>query len=516
MALLRSVATVGGFTMASRVLGFARDILIAGLLGAGPLADAFVVAFRIPNLFRRLVAEGAFTAAFVPLFARTLEADGRPAALSFAQQALSVMLTGLLLITLAAEIAMPWVIHALAPGFAERPEKFELTVEFTRITFPYLLFMALVALLGGMLNALYRFSAMAAAPILLNVVLIGALLVGHFVTGLPAHALVWGVALAGLGQLIWLVIACFRAGLPVALRWPRLTAGIKRLFRLMLPGVIGGGVTQINIVVGTAIASLLGDGPVSFLYYADRVYQLPLGVIGIAVGTALLPLLSRQLRAGEDAAAAASLNRALELSALLTIPATAALLVIPGPIISVLFERGAFSPGDAAATALALAAFSAGLPAYVLIKVLQAPYFAREDTTTPVVISVAAMIVNVALALALMRSLGHVGIALATAIAAWLNSLLLLALLRRREAFAVDRRLVHRFPRVIGASGIMALALWLAADVLHDALAAGEGSRIAALAALVILGLGVYAGAVQLSGAARLSELRGLLRKEPA
>ena len=516
MALLRSIATVGGFTLVSRVLGFARDILIAGLLGAGPLADAFVVAFRLPNLFRRLVAEGAFAAAFVPLFARRLEADGETAAVAFANQALAVLFAGLLVFTILAEIAMPWLVYGLAPGFVGDAAKYDLTVAFTRITFPYLLFMSVVALLGGMLNALYRFAAMAAAPILLNIVLIGALLIGQHATGLPAHVLVWGVALAGLGQVAWLLAACARAGLAVRLAMPRLTPGVRRLFRLMLPGVIGGGVTQINIVVGTAIASLLGAGSVSYLYYADRVYQLPLGVVGIAVGTALLPMLSRELRAGDEASAVASMNRALELSALLVVPATAALLVIPGPIVSVLFERGAFVAGDAAATALALAAFAVGLPAYVLIKVLQAAYFAREDTTTPVVIAVGAMLANVALSLALMGPLGHVGIALATALAAWLNSAALTVRLARRGRLAPDRRLRRRLPRIGVASLVMAAALWAAATFLDGPLAAGEVSRIAALAGLVVLGVVLYGIAVQVSGAARLGELKGMLGKQPA
>ena len=516
MALLRSAATVGGYTLISRVLGFARDILIANYLGAGALTDAFVVAFRIPNLFRRLVAEGAFSAAFVPLFARALEERGKDAALAFANQALAVMFVVLFALTLLAEIAMPGVIRVLAPGFAADAAKFEITVAFTRITFPYLLFMTMVALLGGVLNAFYRFAAMAAAPIVLNVILIAALLVGRYVTGLPAHALVWGVALAGAAQFLWLAFACHRAGLRWAPQPPRLTPALRRLFRLMLPGVLGGGVTQINIVVGTAIASLLGGGSVSFLYYADRVYQLPLGVVGIAVGTALLPLLSRQLRARDEAAAMDSLNRALELSALLVLPATAALLVIAGPIVAVLFERGAFTAADAGATAPALVAFAAGLPAFVLIRILQSAYFAREDTTTPVVIAVAAMVANVGLSLALMCPMGHVGIALATALSGWLNAGLLATVLVRRRAIVVDARLARRLPRILVASAVMAGVLWPAAGLLAGALEGTQAARIASLAALVGAGAAIYGAMALLSGAASFADLRRLLGKQAA
>ncbi len=512
MNLLRSAATVGGYTMISRVLGFVRDILIAGVLGAGMTADAFVVAFRLPNLFRRLVAEGAFSAAFVPMFAQRLEGDGQARARDFAEQVFAVMFWSLLVFTIAAEIAMPWVVQALAAGFADQPDKFDLTVAYTRITFPYLLCMALVALLGGMLNAVYKFAAMAAAPILLNVVLISSLLLGGWVFEAPGTWLVWGVTLAGVGQLVWLLVACARAGMAVKLTLPRWNADIKRLLKLMLPGVIGGGVTQINIVVGTLIASFLAEGSVAYLYYADRVYQLPLGVVGVAVGTALLPLLSRQIRAGDEDAAMGSLNRGMELSLLLTLPAAAALLVISDPIVAVLFQRGQFSAADAQATALALVAFSAGLPAYVLVKVFAPGFFARSDTTTPVVHATVAMAANVVLSLILIRDFAHVGIAMATAASAWINVGLLAYSLRRRGHLALDTRLRRRLPRILGASALMAAVLWALADVLTGPLGGGEAPRIAALVGLVAAGLASYGVLAHVSGAARLSEIRGLAR----
>ncbi len=512
MALIRFAATVGGYTMLSRVLGFVRDILIAAVLGTGPVADAFFVAFRLPNLFRRLVAEGAFSAAFVPLFSRRLKEDGRGAARGFAEQTLAVLLTTLLIFTVLVEIAMPWLMQVIAFGFVDSPDKFDLAVAFARLAFPYLLFMALVALLGGVLNALYRFAAAAAAPVLLNVVLVTVLLFFADVGPTPGHALAWGVAVAGAGPFVWLVFACHRAGVRLRLPRPRLTAGVRRLLTLMVPAGLTAGVMQINLLVGTIIATMR-DGAVSYLYYADRIYQLPLGVVGIAIGTALLPTLARSLRTGEERAAMAAQSRALEVSALLVLPAAAALVVIPGPIVAVLFERGAFAAADAEATAAALAAFAIGLPAFVLVKVLSPGFFAREDTGTPLKISIAAVVTNVGLSLALVGPLAHVGIALATTIASWLHAGLMWAILARRGHLALDARLRSRLPRMALASLVMALALWGLAAALAAPLAGDAAARIAALAALVAAGIFFFAAAAQIVGAARLGELRAMLRR---
>ncbi|MFQ5958121.1 MAG: murein biosynthesis integral membrane protein MurJ [Alphaproteobacteria bacterium] len=512
MALIRFAATVGGYTMLSRVLGFVRDILIAAVLGAGPVADAFFVAFRFPNLFRRLVAEGAFSAAFVPLFSRHLEEGGRGAARAFAEQTLSLLLTTLLIFTILVEIAMPWLMRVIAFGFVDSPDKFDLAIAFARLAFPYLLFMALVALLGGVLNALYRFAAAAAAPVLLNVVLITVLLFFADVGETPGHALAWGVALAGAGQFVWLVLACHRAGMRLHLPRPKLTPGVRRLLVLMLPLGLTAGVHQLNLLIGTVIATLR-DGAVSYLYYADRVYQLPLGVVGIAIGTALLPTLARNLRAGDGDAAMEAQSRAFEVSALLTLPAAAALVVIPGPIVSVLFERGAFDAADADATALALAAFAIGVPAFVLVKVLSPGFFAREDMVTPLKVSIAAVATNVGLSLALVWPLAHVGIALATTIASWLHAGLMWAILARRGHLVLDARLKSRLPRAVLASVVMGLALWGIAAALAAPLAGGTGPRIAALAALVAAGVVFFAAAAQIVGAANLRELRAMLRR---
>jgi putative peptidoglycan lipid II flippase len=461
IGLLRSVATIGSMTLISRVLGFVRDIMIAALLGAGPLADAFFVAFKLPNFLRRLFAEGAFNAGFVPMFARTLEGDGRPAAKAFAEQAQAVLIAILAALVVLAIMAMPWVILVMAPGFETEGLRYQSAVEFSRITFCYILFISLTALYGGVLNSLGRFAAAAAAPVVLNLCLIGALILSALWLDAPGHALAWGVAAAGVLQFLWLRIAVARESMAPALRRPRLSPQIKRLFALILPGAIGAGVAQINLLVDVVLASLLPTGAVSYLYFADRVNQLPVGVVGVAVGTALLPLMARQLRAGQREQAMASQNRAIELVLVLTVPAALALIVLSAPIVSVLFERGAFDAEASRATSAALAAYALGLPAYVLIKVLTPGFFAREDTKTPVKIAIVCLISNVVIALTLIWWLAHVGIALATTLSAWLNTGLLALGLRREALLRPDARLRRRLPAILGSSVLMAALLWL-------------------------------------------------------
>jgi putative peptidoglycan lipid II flippase len=349
----------------------------------------------------------------------------------------------------------------LAPGFETDGLRYQASVDLSRITFVYILFISLVALYSGVLNSLGHFAAAAAAPILLNICLILALLLSAAWLDAPAQALAWGVAAAGLAQFLWLRQAVRRAGLAPAFRRPRVTPRVKRLFALILPGALGAGVAQINLFADVIFASLLPTGAVSFLYFADRVNQLPVGVIGVAVGTALLPLMARQLRAGERAQALASQNRALELGLLLTVPAALGLAVLSLPVTSVLFERGAFGPEDARATAAALSAYVLGLPAYVLVKVLTPGFFAREDTRTPVKIAVVCLVTNVVLSLSLIWVIAHVGIALATTISAWLNAALLGRGLWRDGLLQPDARLRRRLPRILGSSLVMVALLWL-------------------------------------------------------
>jgi len=400
----------------------------------------------------------------------------------------------------------------LAPGFADDPEKFDLTVQLTRIAFPYILFISLVSLLGGVLNSLYRFAAAAATPIILNLCLIGALLGLSHWTETPGHALAIGVSGAGVLQFAWLVIALRRAGIALRLPRPRLTPRVKHMLVIIAPAALGAGVAQVNLVVDVIIASLLPEGAVSFLYYADRINQLPLGVIGVAVGTALLPLLSRQLRAEEDEAAGASQNRAIEGALLLTLPAAAALMIIAQSAIEVLFERGAFTPVATAASADALIAYAAGLPSFVMIKVLVPGYFARQDTKTPVRIAIICLVVNIALNLALMGPLGHVGIALATTLSGWLNAALLARGLHRRGYFTADARLRRRLPRMLLATAAMTAALWAVSQALSGPIGDSLGSGVGSLIALMITGILVYGGVALLFGATRLSDLKGFWR----
>lgn len=513
MNLLRSILTVGSMTMVSRVLGFIRDILIAAIVGATGVGDAFFVAFKLPNLFRRLFAEGGFASAFVPIFARKLVAQGEAPARKFAEESLAVLFILLAVVTALAEIAMPWLMRGLAPGFLDEPEKFDLTVRLTRITFPYLLFISLVSLLAGVLNSVGKFAAAAATPVLLNLSLIGFLLVAAPVLPSPAHALAWGVFAAGAIQLVWLYWAASRAGFALRLNWPKLTDDVRLLFRRIVPVALGAGVYQINLVIDMIIASLLPSGSISYLFFADRVTQLPLGVIGVAVGTALLPMLSRQLRAGEDAAAMHSQNRALEFSLLLTIPAAIALAIIAGPIIAALFQRGAFTAEQASATAAALAVYAWGLPAYVLVKALAPGFFARGDTRTPVIISAAAMAVNVGLSLALIGPFLHVGIAAATAASGWLNACALGIVLWRRGHFEPDARLKARLARTIAAAAVMGAGLYWGSGALAGLVAGPELDRILGLAVLVGGGLAVFGLAAMVSGAARPADLRSFLER---
>ena len=446
------------------------------------------------------------------MFTSALASDGRSAARVFAEDALAVLLWALLAMVVLAQIAMPWLMLVIAPGFADDPAKFDLTVYLARLTFPYLLFISLVSLLSGLLNSLERFAAAAAAPIFLNLCLIGALLGFARAGETPAHALAWGVAIAGLIQFLWLAWNCKRANFLPRLSWPRLTPSVRRLLVLMLPAVVGAGVVQLNLVVDMIIASLLPDGSVSHLYYADRVVQLPLGVIGVAIGTALLPTLSRQVAGKDGDAAYNSQNRAIEYALLLTLPAAAALMVIATPIVHVLFERAAFDARATTMTAGVLAAYAIGLPAFVLVKVLAPGYFARKDTRAPVRAAVWALAVNVVLNLLFMKPFGVVGIALASALSAWLNAALLAKGLYVRRYFRPDRLLRRRVPRMLLASMAMVLLLLVFLKVLTPWLLGGIGLKVSALLGLVLVGVVGFTLTANIIGAMRWQDLRVALK----
>jgi len=512
--VLRNILSVGGLTLVSRVLGFLRDILTAALLGAGPVADAFFVALRLPNHFRALFAEGAFSAAFVPLFSGALVQDGKEGAKRFAEEVQAVLLLVLGVLTIALIVVMPQFMLVFAPGFADEPEKFDLAVLFTRITFPYLLFMSLESLLAGVLNSVGRFAAAAAAPILLNVCLIVAMVAAAPFMPTVGHALSIGVFVAGLAQYLYLVWDARKAGMVLRLVWPRLTAGLKRFLTVLGPAALGSGLTQINLFVDTLIASLLPTGAVSYLYYADRLNQLPLGVIGIAIGTVLLPEMARRIKAGDEAGAVESQNRAVEFTLVLTLPCAAAFLVSALPILSVLFQHGRFGHTDAVQSALTLQAYALGLPAFVVIRSLVSGFYARQDTATPVRVAVVAMLANVALKVALMGPLAQVGLAVATSVAAWINAGLLAWLLHRRGLFRADARLTRALPRMAVATAVLGLALWIGQERLSPWLSAVDlPLRVAGLALLVGLGIVVYGVAAVALGLLRRSDLGHFRRR---
>ena len=523
MKLYRAFATVGGLTLVSRVLGFARDILIAATLGSGAVADAFFVAFRFPNLFRRLFGEGAFNSAFIPLFAGRLEAEGREAARKFAEDSLAGLVFVLLLLTAIAEIAMPFLMLGLAPGFSATPEKFDLAVLLTRITMPYLLCMSVVALLSGVLNSVGKFVESSAVSIVLNLTMMAAtifaIMMGLSNEPLAGVVQAWGVFVAGILQLALLIYGVRRNGLALKLRWPRMTDGVRRLITLGIPGIVAGGVTQINIVIGTVIASMQ-NGAVSHLYYADRIYELPLAIVGIAIGVVLLPDVSRHFRAGNHAAVIDSQNRSFEFAMLLTVPAAVALAVAPTAIVQGLFQRGAFTAADTPPTAYALAIFALGLPSFVMIKVFSPAYFAREDTATPMRYAVISLTANTLGSIGLFflfRSLGimpHLGIAVATTLAGWLNAGLLYATLIKRGNLVPDARLQRALKLIVIASLLMGIVVWIVSVVLQSWFVDQSFLvRVGGLALLVGSGLAVYSAAILATGAVEMRQLRRLLQR---
>ncbi len=507
-----AVATVSGFTMMSRVLGFIRDIMVAQFAGTGPLADAFFIAFRLPNLFRRWFAEGAFNVAFVPLFSRRLSNDGADEAQQFANQAMAALTLVLFGFTLLAELFMPQVMAVIAPGFNDDPMKAERAVLYARIMFPYLSFMALLALYGGVLNALKKFAAPAAAPVALNVVLIIALLANQPVGCEATAILSWAVAFSGLVQWVIVLIALERQGFYLRPTMPRLTADVRLLFKRMVPGMISGGVMQIDVLIASAIASM-GAGAISYLYYAERIIHLPIGVIGVALGVVLLPTLSERLANNDQASAMATQNRAAEAALLLTVPACLALVLIPDVIIGGLFERGAFSAASTASTAPVLAAYALAMPALVLQKVFQPGYYAAEDTVTPVIFATINMAINAGLGLTLFPIYGAVGLGIAMSVSSWMHLLMLMGGLMRRGAWRADKRLISRLVRIILAALMMGGALYGLQLLLADQVTAGGLERIGALIALVGAGLGAYGVGVLITRAAHPSELKAMIRR---
>ncbi len=517
MGLIAKFASVGGATMMSRVLGFAREALIGAALGAGPVADAFYAAFRFPNLFRRIFAEGAFNAAFVPLFAKELEGGGPEAARRFAEAVLAVLIPILLGLSALAILFMPVLVETIiAPGFADQPDKLDLTIVMTRIMFAYLFCMSLVAMLSGVLNSMRRYFLAAFVPVLLNIILVAILLAalaGGLDQSSTGYWMAWGVFASGFVQLFFLIWGTRREGFSMSLRRPRLTPGVKRLLVLMGPVVLTGGATQINLLVGQIIASA-EDGAIALLNYADRINQLPLGVIGIAVGVVLLPELSRALKADDTAEAIHLQNRSAEFALGITVPAAVGLMVMPAPIVNILYERGAFTAETTTMTATALAAFASGLPAYVMIKVFQASYFAREDMKTPMWFAMVQVVANIALSLALFPVYGYVAIAAATSISAWLNVALLAVVLIARGDFRPGKSTWRNFAIIAFAATVMGGLIWIGLLFTgpvtgHDYLVV----RILAVFAMIAAASAVYLAIALCLGAIDRQQLMTLLRR---
>lgn len=460
--MLKKLLSVSGFTLLSRITGLIRDLMAAAIIGAGMLADAFFVALRLPNHFRAIFGEGAFNQAFIPSISRLRQASGDPAAQQFASGVWTLMILVQLPLLVVALFGMPWLVSLLAPGFSDQPEKYALAITLTRITFPYLFFITLVTLVSGILNSVDRFAAAAASPILLNVAMVVALAFAAFFPT-AGHAAAWGVSVAGLLQLLFVLADARLAGVVPRLIRPRFDRDMRVFLKALLPAVIGSAGIQIAVFADTIIASQLPTGAVASIYYADRLYQLPVGVIAIAAGTVLLPEMSRRLSAGDEAGAYRAQNRAFIFSLALSAPCLIAFFLLPTTIMSAIFGRGAFTAADAQAAGAVLAAYAVGLPAIVLISSVVASFRARLDTATPAIVSLSVIAVNVGLKIVFAQRLGASGLALATAIAAWTNVLILYGIALRRGWTAPNSELL----RAVLATAIACLALAGATLVTH-------------------------------------------------
>lgn len=481
MNLVRAITTISGFTIASRIVGFFREMIMAAYLGRGGVADAFVVALKFPSIFRRILAEGAFNPAFVPVFAGLLSTEGKEQARSYAEEIFSIFVVILLIFTGIVELFMPFILPIFAPGFVATPERLELAISFTRITFPFIFLISITALYSGILNSMEKFAAVASSPMMGNM---GIIMTVFLITSLTdtsaGTAFSIGIVVCGIIQLSWVLVPAARRGMFLKLKAPKVTQKVKDFFCLLGPAAAGSGVVQISILIDNMLASLLPEGGVSALHYADRLNQLPLSVLGTAMGTALLPMLSKHLRANRTKEAVESQNMALEYSLLLTLPATLGLIFLAFPMIKVLYAHGKFTLEDASATANTLMAFALGLPAYVLIKIFTTAFFARKDTKTPLYTGVFSVGLNVAFSLVLMRYFSYVGIALATALSSWVNVSLMAFLLIRKKQFELTHRLKIFLPRVLISctlSGALFLLLrelampWIFKDHFHQIVA---------------------------------------------
>lgn len=522
MSLVKNVGTIGGLTAISRVFGFARDMLLARVLGAGLVADAFQLAFTLPNTFRRLFAEGAFSVAFVPMYSRVLHGeDGEEAANRFANDVLSVFVWVLLIFSALAMLFMPAVVWALASEYQSVPGKFDLTVLLSRLTFPYLGFISLMAMLAGVLNARSKFGPAAFAPVLLNIFLITAILTGNYLRGTSGDdtvvglALAVAVALSGVGQFLYLWWETRRAGVRLKLSAPKFTPEVKRLGTLILPATFGAGIYQVSQFVDTFFATSLPQGSLSLLKYADRLNQMPLGIVGIALGTAILPMLSRHIHTGDKSEAQRLQANAFEIGTLLTLPAAAALAICASAFCTAFFVGGKFSSADGAVMASIVVALVAGLPAYVIVKILNPGFFAREDTRTPVITALISLAFNIFLNVMVVREWGIVGLASATATSATLNCVLLYMILHRRGWFRFTWKLAGRIGRQLVATAAMSALLWWLTPLFTAQYSGPWYDRVWSLSVVVFAGMAVFFAVAYAVGAIDKS-LVAQLRRRPS
>jgi putative peptidoglycan lipid II flippase len=489
--MIKRIATVGGLTLVSRVTGFIRDVVMAAVLGAGPVADAFFVAFRLPNHFRAILAEGAFNAAFVPAYARTLQQSGVKAARLFADRIAAALLAINIVLLGLALLYTPWVVSVLAPGLDQDPVRYSLAVTLTRITFPSLLLVSMQTMISGELNANGRFATAAGAPILLNICMVATLGVAYWFPN-AGYAAAWGVLIAGVAQVLLVGLDAERFGIGARFRVPRLDYRTRKFLAALGPAIVGAGGVQLALFADTVIASYLPTGALSALYYADRINQLPIGVVGIAVGTVLLPEMSRRLGAGDTRGAALAQARGIQLALLLTLPCVSAAMAIPDLIMRALFARGAFTDADAAAAGATLAAYAFGLLPFVMLRSFTAPFYARGDTATPVKAALLAASVNVLLKVLLMGEFAQVGLAFATSVGAWIN-LSLLTIFARRKGFAASGAGLAPVLRLFLAGAVLALVLYFGDRVLRQSLAGFALFRDEiSLAVLIVVGAAVY------------------------
>lgn len=526
MGLLRSVGTISSLTLVSRIAGLAREMIFSRVLGANEATDAFLQAFILPNAFRRLFAEGAFSAAFVPMFAKRVKQsedagdDGHEAAAQFSNDVLSVFLPVLIVLCALAEIAMPFIIWAWSPEWRNEPNQLAFATSLARITFPYIALMSLVTLFTGMLNSISRFAPGASFPIILNLVLIGALLGGEYAMANgwaltdAVYLLAASVTFAGVLQLLWLYGWTRASGFNPRLQWPKVTPEVKRLCWIALPAAFGAGAYQINTLVQVYFLNALEGSMVTYMNYADRLNQLPLGIIGIALATAILPSLSRHLASGNADGASHVQSDAIELGMLLTLPAAVAMAVCGEPFVKIFFEGGRFTAQDAATTGSVLTALVCGLPAYVLVKVLVPAFYARQDTRTPVYAALFSLAFFIAFNLAFLQRFGVTGVAAASAVGAWLNCAYLYIVLVMRGYYRAPALLIGRLARQGIAALAMGVALYYLRDLLDGYYGAGLVARLAALAVFGAVGAGIYFGIAWLVGAIDRQRIAKLTKKE--